>query len=143
MVDISDDEILRTWLRALDRGNVRRLSALTADPHETEEDDSPMSRDAFLETVGGLAKACPDWGVDVSGVHAEEGHLVAEVTVHGTQAEPLDLTRAGLGWIPASGERFEVQDTVAFSLEDGRVTRDDGSAGLARVLSELGIGPRR
>lgn len=142
VVDVTDEEILRTWLDALARQDAKRLDALTADGFAVDGDAREMGHDAFLETVDALWSACPDWEVEIDDVHPEDGHLVAEVSIRGTQDGDLDLTGAGLGWKPGTGTSFEVTGRPAFDLEDGRVARQrSGPGSLSDVLESLGLGP--
>lgn len=143
VVPISQEQILKTWLQAFALGDEKRLKALTAEDFEGSPDDGEpsMDRETFLTVAQGLWKACPDWQVEIDEVHAEEDGVVADLRIQGTQEEALDLTSAGMGWLPPTGRHFEVEASRSmFELDDGRVVRErDEDGALSHVLSELGL----
>lgn len=142
---MTDEEIVRTWLDAFAREDDRRLEVLTAEGFEaTGESETPaLDRPTFVSVAQGLWAACPDWTVDVDAVHEKGDDVVAEVSIRGTQDEPLDLSSVGMGWMPPTGREVDVtRCPVRFALEDGRVVRErSGSDGMAGVLDQLGLPP--
>jgi predicted ester cyclase len=94
----------------------------------------------------GMGLAFPDLNYNMKIVSSNENAVTTSTQLTGTHTADWDLSRMGMGVIPATGKRFSnPQETGQMTVEDGKIasfqiTPEEGG-GLAGIFSSLGIQP--
>ena len=136
-------ELLKTVFEASTADTGRYL---TDDFQATFADGSPaLDKSNWLASGELMESAMPDmlWEFEYVGEDGED--LLINTTMSGTFRNDLDLSGIGLGVIPATGKRVEMEPIPnRVSFDNGKVSRihdprtgPDG--GLAGILKALGV----
>jgi hypothetical protein len=103
----------------------------------------PIGPDVWLGIHRALAAAMPDFSFNARGLHGEDGKVVGQVQLTGTQTRELALPLPGFSPIPPTGRRVSLPaEGIAATLLGDRLVNYDVSlvegGGLPGILTQLG-----
>jgi predicted ester cyclase len=141
---MSTVETVRALLAAIEAGEWERArSYLTDDYSFGGAVPEPIGPDAWLGIHKALSAAMPDFSFNARGIHEENGKVVGQVGVTGTQTRELVLPIPGMAPIAPTGKRVSLPtETITVTMRGDKLANLDVSevagGGVPGLLTQLG-----
>lgn len=142
---MTNEDVVRAYLDALDRGDMAAARALLADDFAhapATPGGPPMDADGFIAAHAPLAVSFPDLRRHVTELVADGDEVRTAAYVTATHDHVVDLPMFGVGPLPPTGRAYRTtphHDT--FTVRDGRISAVHSSfppgAGLRGLLDQL------
>lgn len=142
---MTNEEVVRAYLGALDAGDMPAARALLADDFThapITPGGPPVDADAYVAAHAPLTTSFPDMRRHVVELVAEGDEVRVAAFVTATHDHVVDLPMLGVGPLPPTGRAYRTaphHDT--FTLRDGRITAVHSTfppgAGLRGLLDQM------
>ena len=134
---------------ALENHDVQRARAWLADDftfHDPSSPQGPMSADEWLAANESVFRAFPDFSFNFDVMREEGNHAWVSTQMQGTHSGDWDLSRMGMGTVPASGRTVSTGKSVTRGTvnNDGKIQRievveQDEGGGMIGILQQVGV----
>ncbi len=139
-------EVVEEYLQAAARRDLDGMSELLDDGLRFETTREPLDKQIFLEFVGALFTAFPDWRTDYRQPRHGGNLAVAVVRVRmsGTHTGPLRFPIPGFAEVPPTGRTVTLpSQNYVYTVADGRIVRIQDQpvphGGMVGILEQLGV----
>jgi predicted ester cyclase len=143
---MSAREIAEAFSNALQAGDFQTAASYLADDFQVTGTmrPEPMGAQEWLGMSMALQAGIPDLNYNFRVLEADETTARVAVRFTGTHTQDLDLSRMGIGVIPATGVAFSAgEETSQGWVEDGKIValhlNQGPDTGLADMLRQLGV----